>query len=180
VIFPLPRSLGSFVEGLAKIHSPEVWHAMDWAHLYHYEILVEEMAFRIWPEGHTPYYFQIEPNLRIQPPGAECVPWHSDADFGHQPEEWNIWIPLTEITDVSQALWIEDGPWGKHPIVVNLDEAYVFPGAQWKHGNIANTTDVERRSLDFRLIRQCDFVDQKIRTVEYAMELSVVSYWREP
>lgn len=187
MIVTLPQHFTPWLNGLTRFTEPSPasrmmqWHLrLDWPNMFTYHALVEEMAFIIWPDRDMPYYFQGEPNLRIQPPDSECVPWHSDADFGHLAAEWNVWIPLTHIFDVSQMLWVEEGPWGRLPVEVKLGQAYIFPGAQWQHGNKMNTTEVERRSFDFRLIAQHDFVDQKILTHRYAVPLSLGEYWRTP
>lgn len=165
---------------LASIRrTQERWHRYPWTSSFLYFSLVREIAATIWPDGVPPYYFQREPNLRIQPPGETCVPWHKDSDFGHLEEEWNCWMPLTEITDESQTVWVDEGPHGKAPIMLQPGQAFLFPGAAVTHGNVPNATDRTRRSMDFRLIEQKDFRDLDIRTVEYGMRLKVGDYWRE-
>lgn len=152
------------------MRTPERWHEHDWRNdtLYH--------RFVSWcAEWMTePYLFQVEPNLRIHPPGGVAVPWHSDGDFGHLEAEWNVWVPLTRTTDDSQRLWVED----MGPIRVAPGQAYLFSGAVTRHGNRTNATADERRSFDFRLCPTKDYEDRGLKTVEYGVPLRVPEYWR--
>ena len=47
-----------------------------------------------------PFYFQAIPTIRIHCPGGEnnhhYPRYHTDINYGHPPEEINIWIPLTK------------------------------------------------------------------------------------
>jgi ectoine hydroxylase-related dioxygenase (phytanoyl-CoA dioxygenase family) len=142
-----------------------------------YVPLVREMATHVIPEG-EPYLYQVEPNLRFHPPGGVVVPWHTDADFGHLPEEWNVWVPLTETTDDSQRLWVQPPSYGQ-PARVPLGSALIFQGAILRHGNKVNTTDTTRVSFDFRLIAKKDYRDTGAKTVKYGVPLRVPEYWRE-
>jgi ectoine hydroxylase-related dioxygenase (phytanoyl-CoA dioxygenase family) len=160
---------------------PEEWHR-DWKQFFRsgiYQDFVHEMAVHVFDEG-VSYLFQVEPNLRIHPPGGVCVPWHTDAEFGHLPEEWNVWVPLTETTNDSQRLWI-DG-YCKNcpcPMVVPFGSALIFHGAEVRHGNVVNTTDITRVSFDFRLLAKEHYRDTGARTVKYDIPLRVPEYWVE-
>jgi ectoine hydroxylase-related dioxygenase (phytanoyl-CoA dioxygenase family) len=164
---------------MALVKTHQEWHCRPWP-TYGYSYLVSLMAAHIWPNPEGAYYFQIEPNLRIHRPGEECTDWHTDAEKGHLEAEWNVWVPLTEMTDVTQRLWVEDTPAGRHPVMVELGQAYIFPGARWKHGTVKNTTDTERRSFDFRLIARSDYEDTGAKSVLYGVPLRLGDYWRAP
>ena len=160
---------------------PATWHAFDWASHPRYLELVD-FAANICFGAASDFYFQAEPNLRIQAPGEVAVPWHTDADFGHQADEWNVWVPLTWIIDDTQRVWLSDsdsdgsGPWAPK---VQLGEALIFRGATVTHGNHPNATNKTRRSMDFRLIARECYVDTGARTVEYDMPMTVGRYWKE-
>lgn len=155
--------------------TPQQWHAYKWRTSLFYKHLVKEMSFHIWPKGDVPFLFQIEPNLRVHPVGNRGIAAHTDAEFGHQEEEWNVWVPLMEITDPTQTLWL-DG----EAQMVPLGHAVIFPGAVVTHGSICNLSGTERRSFDFRLIRQEDYIERPERkSVLYGVPLTLGEYWRE-
>lgn len=158
--------------GGAYATDPTVWHGIDWPTWPSYKRLVAEMASHLFPDG-MPYYFQAEPNLRIMAPGDSGIPFHCDSEFGHLDAEWNVWIPLTEITDDCQRLWAEGGP-----VQVKLSQAYLFAGSTARHGSIWNTSDKTRRSMDFRLIPKEAFYDNGKTTVEYGVPMNLGNYWR--
>jgi len=188
MIVPLRPGEAEYWCAFARHHeTPERWHQYNWRRSTFYKSLVGYIAEvlvileqRDHHRAFAPYYFQIEPNLRLQPPGERIVDWHSDAYYGHQPEEWNVWIPLMHLSDDSQRLWVDDTPAGPHPIDVPFGSAYLFPGAQWRHGNQINATDVTRVSMDFRLISAQDFKDSGLASVKYGVKLSLGEYWRAP
>jgi hypothetical protein len=126
-----------------------------------------------------PYLYQIEPNLRIHPPGEACTPWHADEDFGHLIDEWNVWVPLTETTHDSQRLWVDWDGLAPGPMRIPLGSAFIFRGSVMKHGSIPNTTDTTRISFDFRLLAKKDYRDTGAKTVKYGIPLRLGDYWRE-
>lgn len=50
-----------------------------------------------------PFWFQATPTIRIHCPNGlnnnHYPRYHTDVNYGHPPEEINIWLPLTEILD---------------------------------------------------------------------------------
>lgn len=162
--------------------TPEAWHgdSLKWSTFW--RPFIRDMAFRIL--GEVPYYYQAEPNLRIQEPGREVVDWHSDTDFGHLPEEVNIWVPLVWLNSDSQRLWLEvpqeDAPiWERTCPPVQLGEALVFKGST-RHASRPNRTNITRYSFDFRLIRQADYRDTGAKSVIHNVPLSLGHYWKAP
>lgn len=152
------------------------WHEWPWGTDAGFDLIVGHALFNLpTPDA---MLVQREPNLRVHPPGGKSVPWHTDADFGHLPEEWNVWVPLTEMTDDSQRLWIKDET-GTHPVDVPLGCAFVFHGATTRHGVIRNRTDATRYSFDFRLLPLADYRDQGKVSVRYGVPLRLGDYWRE-
>lgn len=156
----------------------EPWHERDWENMPGYWQLARRIRNLLGPGPPSPYLVQREPNLRVHPPGGKSVPWHTDAEFGHQAEEVNVWVPLMECTDDSQRLWIKDET-GTHPVDVPLGDAFVFNGARVRHGVIRNRTPVTRYSFDFRLLRRSDCRDEGRVSVLYGVPLRLGDYWRE-
>lgn len=145
-----------------------------------YSILVRRVI-RLNPElaAQGDFFIQIEPNLRVHRPGEKTVPWHTDAEFGHLPEEVNVWVPLTECTDDTQRLWVENDRGEPFPVIVHLGEAFCFSGATTRHGVQTNRTDTTRCSFDFRLLAKKDYRDTGAVSVRYEVPLRLGDYWRE-
>ena len=158
--------------------TPEQWHAVNWSTSPFYRDLVQEMARHVFRPG-VRFLFQREPNLRIHPVGGVAVPWHADRDFGHHPAEMNVWIPLTPMVDDTQRVWFEDDQGKPYCPDVDLGQALIFPGAVMEHGNRINTSGLERRSFDFRLVNAAHFTDRGKRTVNYDVAMRVGEYWTE-
>lgn len=165
------------IPALTMEHDPAAWHARDWEHDAKYLELVRMTAQFCGLT--TPFLFQREPNLRYHPPGGTAVPWHTDADFGHLEEEWNVWVPLTETTDDSQRLWIEGPDCWQRAVNVPLGSVLIFRGATTRHGNQLNSTDIARHSFDFRLLAKEHYRDTGAKTVLYGVPLRVPEYWTE-
>ena len=174
MIVPIPNR--NYWSALGRlVRDQESWHALSWADNPRYLELVDFAAHTLGID--RPFYFQAEPNLRIQEPGEIAVPWHTDADFGHQVAEMNVWVPLTWIIDDSQRVWLDRGGSPFAP-KVQLGEALIFPGAAVRHGNHVNTTTRTRRSMDFRLVLAEEFTETDNRTVVYDVPMTVGGYWR--
>lgn len=135
----------------------EAWHRLDWQNHLGYRDFARRMAKLCL--GDVPYLRQREPNLRIQHTGNVAVPWHTDADFGHQAEEWNVYVPMTPITCNTQRLWIINEDEATVPVPVEVGGAYIFRGATVRHGNVPNM-GATRYSFDFRLIAAADFEER--------------------
>ena len=178
VVVTLGRNETEVISQLGRVlRTPGEWHAFGWSRFFFYRHLVSTFAGLLFPPG-SEYLYQLEPNLRIHPVGGVAVPPHSDGDFGHHPAEMNVWIPMTELTDDSQRVWLrENGGDVCHP--VHLGQALIFPGASMYHWNLPNTA-TERRSFDFRLVDASWWADTGAVTVEYGVPLSIGTYWSGP
>lgn len=69
----------------------------DTIFMEHYHDFVQGCLNRLFP---YPFYFQAIPTVRIHCPEGEnnhhYPRYHTDINYGHPPEEINLWIPLTE------------------------------------------------------------------------------------
>ena len=99
---------------------------------------------------------QSKPIFRVVYPGQMATGTrHCDADYCHQPNEVNVWIPLTVVYSTN-SLWVESRP-GKanyRPIESRSGEAFRFYGNQCEHFTCANTTEHTRVSFDLRVVPQ--------------------------
>ena len=99
--------------------------------------------------------YQREPNFRCHLPGTGhlLVHKHRDSDYYHQPNELNVWIPLTECFG-SNTLWAESVPdkGDFRPFELAVGEMMLFWGSQCLHYTVPNETDATRVSIDFRVI----------------------------
>jgi len=97
--------------------------------------------------------FQKKPTFRIHLPGNLSVGnYHRDRDYGHPPEEINIWLPVTQ-TKNTATIWLESeyGQSDFHPVEMDNGEFLIFDSAL-KHGNEINKEGYTRVSMDFRVI----------------------------
>ena len=111
--------------------------------------------------GHTLLY-QRNPTLRVMYPNiGKCVgKMHKDADYHHQEGEINFWVPLVDLAkDESACLYAESSPkkGDFHPFNCSLGQFVRFWGNQATHYTVENVSSITRVSLDFRVIRLCDF-----------------------
>ena len=100
--------------------------------------------------------YQAMPTLRVHLPGTgkPLIRKHNDAEYFHQPNEINVWLPLTR-TFGSNTLWAESVP-GRgdfHPFSLNgAGEVLLFYGNKCMHYTLANHTNATRVSFDFRVV----------------------------
>ena len=106
--------------------------------------------------------YQKNPTLRVMYPdiGKSVGKRHKDADYHHQEGEINFWVPFVDLSnDDSACLFAESSP-GKgdfHPFNCKFGDFVRFWGNQVTHYTIENVSSITRVSIDFRVIRLCDF-----------------------
>jgi ectoine hydroxylase-related dioxygenase (phytanoyl-CoA dioxygenase family) len=110
-----------------------------------YAVTVAEFAKMFVKEA---WLYQARPSFRVQYPGSRTLEPHRDADYGHQLEEVNVWIPLVPL-EPSTTLRIADKPW---PCAVG--EALAFSGGATIHECPVNVSERTRVSFDFRLLAE--------------------------
>ena len=94
--------------------------------------------------------YQAVPNFRCHLPGTGhlLVHRHRDADYHHQPNELNCWLPLTT-TFGTNTLWAESQP-GQgdfRPFELQPGQCMLFWGHQCEHYTVPNLTDHSSESL---------------------------------
>ena len=124
--------------------------------------------------------YQTIPNIRFHFPNNVGVgEFHKDSDFGHDINEINYIIPLTDMWGTN-SVWVEEYPnqGFYHPMRLNLGDFIQFSGATLKHGSKINDTDYTRVSFDFRTIKKEHFIPGK-ETINGIKKFEVGSYWSD-
>ena len=131
----------------------------------------EVLLYQKWPTFRVVYPGRGRPEGKI----------HKDADYFHQIGEINFWIPFVDLRDHSSAcLYAESEP-GRgdfHTFNCALGEFVRFWGNQVTHYTVENDSDITRVSMDFRVIRLCDFKEEsgkgnRFKRHEYYNEIVV-------
>lgn len=173
----------SSLQGLADLHSllPCVELGKIYSCLYQslreatastlYRRLLREEISKFLKE---PFYFQRVPTIRIHPPGARSVHYHTDYWYGHGPEVLNFWIPLTpafstnsiftaddqdslRLTSLLEQECLDQTEMDKRlrgicsPVTADTGTCYVFH-SRTVHGTEENHTLRTRVSIDFRIL----------------------------
>jgi len=140
----------------------------EYADAFRYEIgrFVDEV---IRPQlGRGELVYQRETVLRVQVPHDEPLGHrHRDEEYGRQPTEINVWIPLTPVFGTN-TLWAESkrGLEDWHPFTAPGPGLCVqFWGSQCEHFTKANTANVTRVSLDFRAVPEDLYVDDYVSPI---------------
>ena len=99
--------------------------------------------------------YQRDPNFRCHLPdtGHLLVHKHCDADYHHQQNEINFWLPITSSFG-NNTLWSESAP-GKEdfrPFEMEVGQMMQFWGNQCVHYTVPNDTGHTRITVDFRVI----------------------------
>ena len=96
-------------------------------------------------------HYATFPTLRVQTPSSSVatIRPHLDGMYGLEPGSLNVWLPLTEVREVS-ALWVEQsvGTSDFRPI----RRPTLFDGRRSVHFTVPNRSRLTRVSLDFRLV----------------------------
>lgn len=122
--------------------------------------------------------FQKKPTFRIHLPGNLSVgDYHRDRDYGHPPEEINIWVPVTEARKTA-TIWLESAYEKNdfHPKELGNGEFLIFDSAL-KHGNEINAEGYTRVSMDFRVIPKTLYSDNRRVTANRGLQLSLGHYY---
>ncbi|KAK3238721.1 hypothetical protein CYMTET_51291 [Cymbomonas tetramitiformis] len=101
----------------------------------------------------TELVYQSEPCIRIHPPSVNNLGKpHRDRDYRHQAGEVNFWLPLVHV-DGPNSLWVESFP-GRgdlKPLCLQYGQVHCFYGNGCLHKTVANSSEISRVSLDFRI-----------------------------
>jgi len=84
--------------------------------------------------------------------------WHRDKDYSHPSYESNFFLPVTDAYDTN-TVWAESEVDKKDysPITIKYGQCVMWDGANLRHGNKINETDITRVSFDFRCMKLSDY-----------------------
>mmetsp|Transcript_13067 Transcript_13067/g.15226 ORF Transcript_13067/g.15226 Transcript_13067/m.15226 type:complete len:324 (-) Transcript_13067:191-1162(-) len=123
--------------------------------------------------------YQAEPILRCSfpSPHPHSKP-HIDADYHHQVEEVNFWMPLTDVYGTN-TLYLESKPGlgDFHPLEMRYGDVCKFWGNQCRHYTVANETSDTRVSLDFRAMHGVFFNQRPDENDKCNASLKIGSYY---
>lgn len=122
---------------------------------------------------------QRVPTFRMACPGSTAVSeFHVDADYNHQPDTVNFWVPFTECFGTN-TVWIESeiGSEQYEPTVISPGQILQFDAIRLRHGNYANETGQSRVSFDFRVIPFSNFQATGKSTVTQSTPMEIGSYY---
>ena len=123
---------------------------------------------------------QATPTFRLARPGGglAVAAWHTDAEYAHQVQTVNYWVPLT-IAQGTSAMWLESAP-GKGdfaPVAMQPGQYLEFSATTLRHGNKPNRTGRSRVSFDFRVIPYADYRDTGTVTATQGRALRLGDYY---
>ena len=98
--------------------------------------------------------FQREPSFRCHTPSPRPTGRpHTDADYGHQSAELNVWVPVTRASGAN-SLYAESAPGAGDYAAFDVDygDAVFFWGNQCRHYTVANDSGAARVSIDCRVL----------------------------
>jgi hypothetical protein len=115
---------------------------------------------KIFPIFNEKIIYQTYPTFRLQYKRNIAVfQFHKDKDYNHSDKMVNFFLPITKCYDTN-AVWIEteEDKGDYNPIICDYGNLVMFNGANLKHGNKINLTGQTRVSLDFRIIKEKDYL----------------------
>tara|TARA_A100001201_G_C4067667_1_gene194724 strand:+ start:167 stop:826 length:660 start_codon:yes stop_codon:yes gene_type:complete len=134
----------------------------------------------ILPQFNEPLLYQKIPTFRVQVPNNLSVAeFHNDKSYSHSPEEVNIFLPITDAKE-TYTIWAEseENLADYSPMNAEYGEYYIWDGANLKHGNKINQSDVSRFSVDFRVMPYSKYDDTNVKeTVTTKTKLKLGSYF---
>lgn len=155
-----------------RVVPTEAWRAA-------YDALVHEVVVPLFGER---LVYQAVPTFRVHLPGNVAVgELHTDADYGHGPDEVNVWVPLTDAAG-SATIRVARRP-GRDaadtcaPIDVDLGQIVVFDAVNYLHGNDVNDGPESRVSFDLRVVPAAIYADSDAVTVNTRRRLVLGEYF---
>ena len=134
----------------------------------------------ILPQFNEPLLYQKIPTFRVQVPNNLSVAeFHNDKSYSHSTEEVNIFLPITDAKE-TYTIWAEseENLADYSPMNAEYGEYYIWDGANLKHGNKINQSDVSRFSVDFRVMPYSKYDDTNVKeTVTTKTKLKLGSYF---
>ena len=134
----------------------------------------------ILPHFNEDLLYQKIPTFRIQvPDNISVAEFHNDKSYSHSPEEVNIFLPITEAKE-TYTIWSEsqENLGDYSPMNAEYGEYYIWDGANLKHGNKINESNISRFSVDFRVLPFSKYDENNMQeTITTKIKLKLGSYF---
>lgn len=126
--------------------------------------------------------FQRFPTFRAHyPQNLAVFEFHKDKDYNHNCKEVNFFLPMTDCFETN-TIWIEsEEDLGDYqPITCEYGEVVMFNGANLRHGNKLNSTEITRVSFDFRILDMQFYESNAVKTSKTKnMKFTIGEYFQE-
>ena len=134
----------------------------------------------ILPHFNEDLLYQKIPTFRIQvPDNISVAEFHNDKSYSHSPDEVNIFLPITEAKE-TYTIWSEsqENLGDYSPMNAEYGEYYIWDGANHKHGNKINESNISRFSVDFRVLPYSKYDENNMQeTITTKIKLKLGSYF---
>ena len=134
----------------------------------------------ILPHFNEDLLYQKIPTFRIQvPDNISVAEFHNDKSYSHSPHEVNIFLPITEAKE-TYTIWSEsqENLGDYSPMNAEYGEYYIWDGANLKHGNKINESNISRFSVDFRVLPYSKYDENNMQeTITTKIKLKLGSYF---
>ena len=134
----------------------------------------------ILPHFNEDLLYQKIPTFRIQvPDNISVAEFHNDKSYSHSPDEVNIFLPITEAKE-TYTIWSEsqENLGDYSPMNAEYGEYYIWDGANLKHGNKINESNISRFSVDFRVLPYSKYDENNMQeTITTKIKLKLGSYF---
>ena len=160
-----------------KLHKKFYKKVRETNFLTQYEKFLKEV---ILPHFNENLLYQKIPTFRVQVPNNLSVAeYHNDKSYSHSPHEVNIFLPITDAKE-TYTIWAEseENLGDYSPMNAEYGEYYIWDGANLKHGNKINKSNISRFSVDFRVLPFSKYDEQNLKeTITTKTKLKLGSYF---
>lgn len=164
------------------------WHKLyyDWSRSeefsFMYSNFIEKYVKPIYDEK---IVFQAIPTFRVAYPNNIAVgefhkdKFYRDQSWAVQVKEDNFFLPFTDAYDTN-TIWVEseEDKGDFAPMNCNYGEFICWDGSNLMHGNKINSTGRARISVDFRVIRYCNYIPSNHGSINTQSKFQIGGYYK--
>ena len=134
----------------------------------------------ILPHFNENLLYQKIPTFRVQiPNNISVAEFHDDDSYSPSRHEVNIFFPVAEAEATYTICSESQENHGDYsPMNAEYGEYYIWDGANLKHGNKINESDISRFSVDFRVLPYSKYDENNMQeTITTKIKLKLGSYF---
>lgn len=155
------------------------------ARLNHFESLYADFIKNIVrPLYSESIVYQSIPTFRIHMPNNIAVgEFHKDKQYrdvkwAESVHEDNFFLPFTDAFDTN-TIWVEseEDKGDFSPMICNYGEIVQWDGSNLTHGNKLNSTEYTRVSVDFRVIKKCNYIPSENTSINTKVQFKIGGYY---